>query len=145
MSTKSYRDLLAWQKAMDLVDEVCIAARSFPDYELFALNVQIRKAVMSIPCNIAEGHGRFSFRDFRHFLRQARGSCLELETQIIIAKRRGYFAAERADELLMQTERVGKIISGLIRYVTNRLLEATKNEERRTKNSIEHTQTSKPR
>src|SRR5947207_2886435 len=138
MSTKSYRDLLAWQKAMDLVDEVCIAARSFPDYELFALNVQIRKAVMSIPCNIAEGHGRFRLRDFRHFLRQARGSCLELETQIAIAKRRRYFAAERADELLMQTERVGKIISGLIRYVTKRLLEATKKDRKSTRLNSSH-------
>ena len=127
---------------MDLVDEICATVRTFPEYELFALNLQMRKAAVSIPCNIAEGHGRFSYRDFRHFLRQARGSGLELKTQIIIAKRQTYLSEERAEALLAQAERVGQLISGLIRHITKLLDQATENGERTTKNATPRIPTS---
>ena len=130
MSKQSYRDLVAWQQAMDLVDDVYACVRGFPGEELFGLTMQMRRAATSIPNNIAEGHGRFSFRDFRQFLRKARGSALELETEIMIAKRQGYIGNETESLLLEKAERVTRLINGLIRNLTQRLT----NRERRTKN-----------
>ena len=142
MPIQSYRDLLAWQLGMDLVDEIYVASRGFPKDEVYGLRSQMRRAAMSIPLNIAEGHGRYNLRDFRRFLREARGSCLELETQIIIAKRRGYIEEERVAALLKQAERVGKVVSGLIRYVSQRL-RTTENGQRTTWNATPRMQTSK--
>ena len=121
MPKNSYRDLVAWQIAMDLVDEIYRTVRAFPKDETYALSLQMRKAAMSIPCNIAEGHGRFSLRDFRHFLREARASGLELETEITIASRQRYIDVEREAILLEQTARVGQVINGLIRHLGQRL------------------------
>src|SRR5436309_4391295 len=83
----TYRDLLAWQKGIDLVAEIYTVVATFPKFETYGLASQMRGAAVSIPCNIAEGQGRYSFRDFRRCLREARGSAYELETQIIIASR----------------------------------------------------------
>jgi four helix bundle protein len=130
MSKQSYRDLLAWQQAMDLVDDVYTCVRDFPSEELFGLTMQMRRAATSIPNNIAEGHGRFSFRDFRQFLRKARGSALELETEIMIAKRQGFICGETESALLEKAGTVGRLINGLIRNLTKRL----NNREPRTKN-----------
>ena len=121
MSKQSYRDLVAWQRAMDLVDDVYACVRSFPSDELFGLTTQMRRAATSIPNNIAEGHGRFSLRDFRQFLRKARGSALELETEIIIAKRQGFISTESEYALLEKAGLVGRLINGLIRHITKRL------------------------
>lgn len=76
----AFRDLLAWQKAMDLVDDVYAAVHGFPQSELFCLSLQVRKCGIAIPSDIAEGRGRHSTADYRHFLREARGSTHELET-----------------------------------------------------------------
>jgi four helix bundle protein len=73
----SYRDLLVWQKAVAMVTEVYRATQKFPREEVFALTTQLRRAAVSVPSNIAEGQGRLSRKDFRHFLGQARGSLLE--------------------------------------------------------------------
>ncbi len=127
---------------MDLVDDIYATVHGFPNYELFALSQQMRKAAVSIPTNIAEGHGRFSFRDFRHFLREARASGLELETEILIAVKQRYISEEQANALLAETASVGQLISGLIRHLTKCLARATKNEEQTTKNAIPHTRTS---
>lgn len=86
----SYKDLLVWQKAMDLVDEVYRLVRQLPGDERYALGDQLRRAVVSIPLNIAEGFGRDSHKDFAHFLIQARGSLFETETQLEIAARQSY-------------------------------------------------------
>ena len=128
---------------MDLVDDIYATVDTFPNYELFALSQQMRKAATSIPCNIAEGHGRFSLRDFRRFLREARASELELETQIIIARRRDYISEQRANDLLSQTAAVGQLVSGLIRYVSKQLAQSTKNEEQTTKTATPHTPTNR--
>ena len=87
---KSFRELVVWQKSMDLTDAVYDVVRNFPAEEKFALGDQLRRAVVSIPSNIAEGFGRETHRDFAHFLSQARGSLYEVDTQIEIAVRRGY-------------------------------------------------------
>ena len=83
----SYRDLIVWQKAMDLCEEVYRLARMLPKEELFALSDQLRRAAVSIPSNIAEGRGRQSKKEFAHFLSIAQGSVAELETQIFLSVR----------------------------------------------------------
>lgn len=84
---RRYQRLLVWQKAMELVMEVYRATAEFPDTEKFGLTAQMRRAAVSIPSNIAEGSGRGTDREFARFLQIARGSLLELETQIMIAAR----------------------------------------------------------
>lgn len=111
---KCYRDLVAWQKAMDLVTAVYRASARFPHSEIYGLTSQLRRASVSIPSNIAEGQGRFGAAEFRHFLRQANGSLMELETQILIAERLDYITSDEANNLLNNAAEVGKILNGLI-------------------------------
>jgi len=87
---KSYQDLIVWQKAMELVEEVYRLVRRFPSDERFRLCDQLTRAVVSIPSNIAEGNGRETSSDYAHFLSVARGSLYETLTQLEIAKRLGY-------------------------------------------------------
>jgi len=84
---QSYKELIAWRKAMDLVVEVYRVTRSFPGDELYGLTSQLRRAAVSVPSNIAEGQARYSRREFCHFLTIARGSLAEIETQVRIAAR----------------------------------------------------------
>src|SRR5262245_61505237 len=100
MSVRHYRELIAWQKAMDLVEAVYFDTECFPRREVFGLTNQMRRAAVSIACNIAEGQGRGSTGEFLHFLAIARGSAQELETQILIAQRLKYIEAERVNCLL---------------------------------------------
>jgi len=109
-----FKDLIAWQKAMDLVNAVYDATESFPKKEVYSLTDQIRRAAVSIPSNIAEGQAHYSNREFLHFLRHSRGSLAELETQVLIAQRRSYLRESQAAELLKQADEVGRILSGLI-------------------------------
>ncbi|HTK76258.1 MAG TPA: four helix bundle protein [Gemmataceae bacterium] len=114
MSVQSYRDLIAWQKAMDLVVDVYRGTESSPSREQFGLTNQARRAAVSVPSNVAEGQGRGSTNEYIHFLRVARGSAQELETQLILAQRLNYLAAPAADDLIARTSEVCRIISGLI-------------------------------
>src|SRR5213078_2417250 len=95
----SFRDLLAWEQAMDLVDEIYRTVLDFPQHELFGLSSQMRRSAVRIPSDIAEGSGRWNLLDFRRLLRDARGSAYELETQIIVAERQHYISQNRADEI----------------------------------------------
>ena len=83
---KSHRDLIVWQKSMVLCKEVYKLTESFPQREIYALSSQMRRAVVSIPSNIAEGRSRASRKDYAHFLQMAYGSSSELETQLMISK-----------------------------------------------------------
>jgi four helix bundle protein len=115
MVVKCYRDLIAWQKAMDLVTEVYDCTQTFPRTEVFGLISQMRRAVVSIPSNIAEGQARQSTGEFRQFLGHALGSMVEVETQILIGQRLGYVDSQRSNELLVRTTEIGKIVNGLLR------------------------------
>jgi len=84
MAVSNYRDLIVWQKAMDLTVEIYRIAKKLPKEELFSLSDQMRRAAVSIPSNIAEGNGRQTKGEFQHFLRIAKGSAAELETQLLI-------------------------------------------------------------
>lgn len=115
MSGQNYRNLIAWQKAMDLVEEVYRLSALFPPDELYGLTSQIRRAVVSIPSNIAEGQGRNSTNEFHRFLNIAHGSLRELETQLAIAVRLNYVPGESihsADELCQEA---GRLINGLLK------------------------------
>jgi four helix bundle protein len=90
MLVRCYRDLIAWQRSIELVSEIYLSTKSFPVNERFGLTAQIRRAAVSIPSNIAEGQGRCTTGEFRQFLGHARGSLLEVETQIFISANLGY-------------------------------------------------------
>ena len=92
MKVKNYKELIVWQKAMDLVEEVYTASRSFPREEIYGLTSQLRRAAVSIPSNIAAGQGRRTTADFLRHLSIAYGSLREVETQILIATRLHYLA-----------------------------------------------------
>ena len=111
---QSYKQLNVWKKSIDLADDLYKATDSFPRHELFGIVSQMRRAVVSIASNIAEGQAHHSHRDFIRFLRQSRGSLAELETQLIIAVRRHYLTHERGRMLFRQADEVDKMLSGLI-------------------------------
>jgi four helix bundle protein len=113
MPVKSYRDLIAWQKAMDLVEAVYKATTSFPREEIYGLTAQVRRAAVSIPSNIAEGQGRNSTNEFINFLSFAYGSLCEVETQVLLAERLAFLQADRVRTLLESAAEVGRIINGL--------------------------------
>src|SRR5712691_9181742 len=117
-SVRSYRDLIAWQKAMDLVEMVYAATQSWPKEELYGLTSQIRRAVVSIPSNIAEGQGRRSDRDFSRYLSIAYGSLREVETQILIAERLGYAGEPEVSKIMEMSAEVGKLVNGLANSLT---------------------------
>jgi four helix bundle protein len=110
---RSYKDLVAWQKSMDLVTATYRATAGFPKDELFGLTSQLRRAAVSIPSNIAEGQGRLSEKEFRYFLGQARGSLMEVETQLQIAENLGYLQKEQASASLKSCAEVGRILNGI--------------------------------
>jgi four helix bundle protein len=111
---QGYKDLVAWQKAMELVTEVYRATGTFPKEELYGLTSQLRRAAVSVPSNIAEGQGRQSTGEFRQFLGQARGSLLELETQLMIGRSLAFLPPKKAEELLASTAELGRILNGLM-------------------------------
>jgi four helix bundle protein len=118
---KSHRDLIAWQKAMDLVVLVYEATAVFPKHELYGLTSQMRRAATSIPANIAEGQGRRSKSEFGQFLGNARGSLLELDTHLEVALRLKYLTPAQHERVQGHVVEVGRIINGLLRSLTSNL------------------------
>lgn len=121
MQVHYYRDLLVWQKAMDLCVEVHNAALAFPKQEIFGLSAQLNRSVLSVPSNIAEGHGRRTTADFIHFLSISRGSLNEVETQLTLAMRYRYITQADHDELLGHCGEVGRMLNGLTDALERRL------------------------
>ncbi len=111
---QSYRDLIAWQKAIDLADRMYAATESFPKREWFGLAFQLRKSAVSIPSNIAEGYRRRR-AGYAHHLDIALGSHGELDTQFIIGTRRQYFCDNDRRQLELLIEQVGRVTAGLAR------------------------------
>jgi four helix bundle protein len=110
----SYRDLRVWQTSMRLVVNIYTATQDFPKSELYGLVNQMRRAAVSIPSNIAEGKGRLTNRDRGHFFSQARGSLLELETQILIAEHLKYISSAQANARVQVSAKVGRMLNALI-------------------------------
>jgi four helix bundle protein len=117
----SYRDLIAWRKATDLALDIYRSTKKFPKEEVYGLTSQMRRAAVSVASNIAEGKGRYSRKEFAQFLYRARGSLLEVETQLFIAKELGYldqFAFRRMED---KTTELGRILNGLTKSVLDAL------------------------
>jgi len=113
-SHSTFHDLRVWQQAMNLTEEIYRATAGFPKQELYGLVSQMRRAAVSIPSNIAEGKGRNSDPDFVRFLFQARGSLLELKTQILISNRLQYLSRNAAEELCDALDGIGRGLNALI-------------------------------
>lgn len=111
----SYRDLRVWQAGFQLGLKVCQRAVTFPKYEQFGLASQMRRSAVSVACNVAEGYGRGSRVDYLRFLKIARGSLFELETQVELADALEYFGSKPPDELRTLMVDCTMLLSGLIR------------------------------
>lgn len=109
-----FKDLLVWQKSMDLVEMVYQLIKYLPKEEQFELSSQIRRAVISIPSNIAEGQGRKTDREFLRFLSIARGSRAELETQLLLAQRLGYLSKEQIAPPIALCNEIGRMLFALM-------------------------------
>ena len=114
MSWVNYKELIVWQKSMALTDEIYRLAKKLPKEELFALSDQMRRAAVSVPSNIAEGHGRESAREYRQFLSVAKGSVCELETQMEIGLRQRYYSAEEIETARVLCVEVRKMLTRMI-------------------------------
>ena len=121
MALKHYRELIAWQKAMDLVTVVYETTSSFPNREMFGLTNQLRRAAVSVPSNIAEGQARQTTKEFLHFLSIAIGSLQEVETQMIIASRLDYLEETKVGRVLEASGEVSRLICGLRNSPRSRL------------------------
>lgn len=119
MSVRSYRDLQVWQKAMDLVVESYRLTKLLPRSEAYGLVNQIQRAAVSIPANIAEGHGRDHLGDYLRHLSVANGSLMELETDLLAAGRLSYLPEEELKRVLTLTAEVGRMLAGLSRKLEN--------------------------
>jgi four helix bundle protein len=117
---RSYRELVAWRKAMKFVTAIYEATQNFPSEERYGLTNQLRRAAVSVPSNIAEGQARFSQKEFHHFLSIARGSMAEIETQIFLAKELQYLSASKSTVLLASADEIGRILNGLIASIKSR-------------------------
>jgi len=121
MAVQSYRQLIAWQKAMELVRLVYELTDKFPREERFGLTIQIRKAVVSVPSNIAEGQGRNSTKEFINHLSIAYGSFMETETQNLIAEMRKYITSDESNSVLEKAAEVGRLVNGLTNSLVKKL------------------------
>lgn len=115
MAVQNFRDLRAWQKAMDLVENVYRETHEWPKMELYGLTSQVRRAVVSVPANIAEGQGRRGVREYLHHLSIAMGSLYEVETHLMIAHRLEYPRMEPCNALIAQVSEVARLLHGLTR------------------------------
>lgn len=117
----SFRDLVVWQKAMALATEVYRLTERFPRSEKYGLTNQLRRAVVAVPSDIAEGKGRLSKREFIQMLARARGSLFEVVTQLEIGKNLEYVGPSDCDAALQHCADVGRLLNGLIRAIRHSL------------------------
>ena len=113
MTIRNYTDLIAWQKAMTLVESVYRISAAMPDEERYGLTAQMRRSAVSIPSNIAEGKGRRTDGEFLNHLSVAYGSICELETQVMLSGRLGFLGKAAVDAMLGETAEVGRLVNGL--------------------------------
>ncbi|MEI6499411.1 MAG: four helix bundle protein [Armatimonadota bacterium] len=111
--SRDYKNLVVWQVAMAIVDEVYVLTEGFPTHERYALANQMQRAAVSVASNIAEGHGRNTKLEYLHALGVSRGSLAELETQLIIAARRSYMPEDHP--VFASVSRCRRLIQGLMK------------------------------
>jgi four helix bundle protein len=111
---RSYKDLIVWQRGMDLVETIYVKTAKLPSAEQWSLVSQMRRAAVSITSNIAEGYGRQATGEYRHHLSIARGSLLELETQILLCRRLNYLETTEAHPLLTEIDELSRMLASLV-------------------------------
>ena len=116
----NFRKVDAWNRTLDLSKVVYDLVRVFPDWEKYGLSSQIRRAVVSISSNIAEGCGRRTSRDFISFMHNAIGSLKEVESELFVAEKLGYIGMEDVEKLVVELEEIGRMISGMIKVEKER-------------------------
>jgi four helix bundle protein len=121
MSISRFRELKAWQLGMDLTEKVYLLTDSFPKSEIYGLSSQIRRCAVSIPSNLAEGHGRTSTKEFLQFIAIAYGSICELETQILLSHRLKYLDQSNLETVSALLTETSKTIRGLQKAIRERV------------------------
>ena len=121
MQVRSYRELIVWQKAMDLVVMCYQISGQFPKTEMYGLTSQLQRAAVSVPANIAEGQGRSHIREFLNHLSIAYGSLMEVETHLEIAARLTYLDPAMLPMMLEQTAEIGRMLNGLMQALNRKL------------------------
>ncbi len=114
MAVSNYKDLIVWQKSMDLALNVYKIVKLLPREERYSLSDQMRRAVVSIPSNIAEGKQRSTAKEYKYFLHIAKGSLCELETQLLLCEGFGYLQKRDLDPIISQCDEIGKMLTILI-------------------------------
>jgi four helix bundle protein len=114
MKTRHFRDPQVWQRSMTLARDVYAATQLFPKTEMFGLTGQLRRAAVSVPSDIAEGHGRLSDKAFAVFVGNARGSLFELETQLELACDLGFIEREQSERLVVEVNEIARMLNGLL-------------------------------
>jgi len=135
MVVRSYRELIVWERAMQLVVAVYEVLARFPPCERYGLSGQLRRAAVSIPANIAEGHARAHRRAFLHFLSIARASLAEVETHLLVAERVGHIAADDARPAIVLCDEVSRMLTAM----RARLADGLPERARRSPLDAQHT------
>src|SRR5438132_84102 len=121
MSVLNYRELIVWQKSMDLADECFRVTAHFPRVETYGLTAQIQRSATNIPSEIAHGQGRATTRDFLWHLGNANGLRCQLETQLMLAARAGHLPENELDTMLERCAEVGRLLTGLIHSLERKI------------------------
>jgi len=116
---QSFRDLLVWQRSMELTVAIYKLTQAFPREEMFGLTSQLRRSAISVPSNIAEGHGRMNPREFKHFLLIARASNCELQTQLELSGALGFADAQLLATAQRNSNELEKMLFGLLSKLQN--------------------------
>lgn len=142
MAIISFYDLVVWQLSMELAEELYGFIRSLPKEELYGLSDQMKRAVISIPSNIAEGQKRCNPKEFKHFLYYSRGSLGELITQLNLCNRFGYLSDEKLDIFVNKCELIDKKINNLIKSLPEKISHTHKSNSSNSSNQQKrHTKT----
>ena len=116
-AARSFRELIVWEKSLQLTVKVYRLTQEFPREELYGLTSQMRRSAVSVPSNIAEGQGRLGTSEFRHFLGIARGSNFELQTQLEVARELGMCDGSKIDDAMSLSHEVGKMIYAMLEKI----------------------------
>lgn len=114
---KSYKDLIVYQKGLDLVNDIYKITRGYPKEEIFGLTNQMRRAAISVPTNISEGYGRDSTENYTQFLKISKGSLFELETLLIISTNQKLISDQIMKDISFKIHEIGKMLTTLIKNI----------------------------
>ncbi|HZL88247.1 MAG TPA: four helix bundle protein [Pirellulaceae bacterium] len=132
MAIRSFKDLIVWQRSIDLIDEIYRLTQRFPKSETYGLSSQIQRAAVSVAANIAEGNGRDSTKEYIHHLSFSLGSLAEVETYFVVCMRLGYASAQAVTPLEVKADEIGRMIRSLQKALRSKLRRDKDNPESRS-------------